>query len=131
MLQGGQDADGRVHAGEDVDERDAHTDRSGPVLSIARSGHAHNAAHALDEVVVAGTIRIGALLPEAGDGAIDQARVYGAKVLIAEAVAGEGARTIVLDQDVADRGLPTQGFGAFGDGEIQGDGALVAVHALE
>ena len=48
-----QDADGRVHAGEDVDDRDA--DLLGSPSGCA--GDVHDAAHALDHEVVAGARR--------------------------------------------------------------------------
>ena len=64
-------ADGGIDAGEDVGEGDADLLR----LAVRRAGQVHDAAHALDHEVVAGARRIGPVLAEAGDRAIDEARI--------------------------------------------------------
>ena len=75
VAQRGQDRDRRVHAGEQVG--DGHADLLRPAAGavVALAGHAHQAAHALDRVVVAGAVAVGAGLAEAGDRAVDEARL--------------------------------------------------------
>ena len=43
--------------------------------AVGLAGQVHDPAHALDDEVVAGARRVGAVLAEAGDRAIDQPRV--------------------------------------------------------
>ena len=70
----GQHADGGVQAGEDVGQRDADLLRARALLAVGAAGDAHQPAHALDQEVVAGALRVRAGLAEAGDRAVDQAR---------------------------------------------------------
>ncbi len=53
LLQCGQDADGGVQAGEDVGQRHAHFLRAGTVFTVGHAGDAHQAAHGLNQKVVA------------------------------------------------------------------------------
>ncbi|KAG0775465.1 hypothetical protein G6F22_013281 [Rhizopus arrhizus] len=69
MRQRGLDAGGGVQARQDVGQRHAHLQRAGPGFAVAAAGDAHQAAHALDQEVVAGPRGVGAGLAEAGDGA--------------------------------------------------------------
>ena len=73
-------------------------------LAVGRAGQVHEAAHALRHQVVAGARRIGAGLAEAGDRAVDQARVVAREARIVEAELGEPADLEVLDQHVGARG---------------------------
>ena len=59
-----------IDAGEDVGEGDADLLR----LAVGLAGQVHDPAHALDHEVIAGAGGIGAVLAEAGDRAIDEAR---------------------------------------------------------
>src|SRR3546814_1635070 len=68
VVQRRQDRGHRVHAAHDVGDSDADLHR----LALRLAGQAHDAAHALGQVVVAGARRIGAGLAEAGDRAVDQ-----------------------------------------------------------
>ena len=65
------DGDHRIEAGEDVGKGDADLLR----LAVGLAGQVHDAAHALDDEVVAGAVGVGAVLAEAGDRAVDQPRV--------------------------------------------------------
>ena len=79
VAQRREDGDRGIHAGEEVGDGDAHLlwAAAGQVVPLA--GHAHQAAHALHGVVVAGAFSVRAGLAEAGDGAVDQARPAGAQ----------------------------------------------------
>ena len=90
-----------VHAGEQVGDRDADLLRAAAGQVVALAGHAHQPAHALDDVVVAGAVAVGAGLAEAGDRAVDQARVGCAQRCVVEPVARQVADLEVLDQHVA------------------------------
>ena len=123
-----------VHAGEQVGDRDADLLRpaAGCVvgdLAPRRAGDAHQAAHALDRVVVAGAVAVGPGLAEAGDRAVDEARVQRAAARRVEAVAGHVADLEVLDEDVGLRGHPADQRLALGVGDVDRDRALVAVRA--
>jgi hypothetical protein len=134
MAQRRQDRGHGVHAGEQVGDGDADLLRpaAGRVvgdLGARRAGDAHQPAHALDRVVVAGAVAVRAGLAEAGDRAVDQARVEREQRGRVEAVAGHVADLEVLDQDIrAHRHRPHQRR-AFGRGQVDRDRALVAVGA--
>ena len=67
MRERRQDRDRRVHAGHEVGDRDARLLRAAAGQVVALAGDAHEAAHALDDEVVAGAIGVRTVLPEAGD----------------------------------------------------------------
>ena len=129
VAQGGLDGHGGVQAGEQVGHGHAHLLRATARQVVAFAGDAHQAAHALDGVVVAGALAVGAGLAKAGDGAVHQAGVDGAQALEVKPVAGHVAHLVVLHEhmgvlhQLADQRL------AFGLGDVAGDGALVAVGA--
>ena len=68
--------------------------------AAALAGEAHDAAHGLENGVVAAAMRIRAGLPEAGAGDIDDALVDGADRRIVEAVARERADREILQQHI-------------------------------
>src|SRR5207237_6951676 len=101
VCERGADGDRRVHAGDDVGDRHARTLRAATRRAVRLAGHAHHAAHALDHEVVARPLAIRAGMAETGDRAVHEARVQGAQVLVAEAIAPEITILIVLDQHIA------------------------------
>ena len=129
VAQGGLDGDRGVEPGEEIGHGDADLLRATAGQVVAFAGDAHQAAHALDGVVVARALPVGAGLAEAGDGAIHQARVDGAQAFIVQPVSGHVADLEVFDEHMgvlhqfADQSL------AFWLGNVAGDGALVAVGA--
>ncbi len=127
VVQGGQDAVAGVHAGHDVRNGHAGAHR----LAVGHAGEAHQAADTLDDEIVARAFGVGAVLAIAGDGAVDQAGVFGAEVLVAEAVFGEAADLEVFHQDVAFGGQGADQGGAFGAGHVDGDGLFAAVGGHE
>ncbi|CAM5269357.1 hypothetical protein STANM309S_00684 [Streptomyces tanashiensis] len=124
--QGGEHAEARVEAGDDVDQGDPRL----RALPVRFARHAHEAAHGLDEQVVAG--QPGALGgAEAGHRAVDESGVAGPYVLVSEAELLHRAGAEVLDEDVRavhDRAGRGQVLGV---GEVERHGALVPVHAEE
>ena len=56
--------------------------------------------HALDHEVITRPLRVGSVLAEAGDRAIDQARIDGFQAVIVEAILLQPADLEVLDHDI-------------------------------
>jgi hypothetical protein len=81
--------------------------------------------------VVARPLAIGTGLAEAGDGAIDEARIRLAQVLEAEAVTREIAILVVLDQDIALRGELARNSLALGERDVERERPLAAVRGAE
>ncbi|KAG1536810.1 hypothetical protein G6F50_014979 [Rhizopus delemar] len=131
MRQRGLDAGGGVQARQDVGQRHAHLQRAGPGFAVAAAGDAHQAAHALDQEVVAGPRGVGAGLAEAGDGAVHQARVARFKRGVVQAVGLQPADLEVLDQHIALRRQRRDEPLAVVRGDIDGNRLLVAVGARE
>ncbi len=125
----GQHADGGVQAGEDVGERDAHLLRPGPLFALGAAGDAHQPAHALDQEVVAGALRVRAGLAEAGDRAVDEAGLHGQQAGVVEPVLLEAADLEVLQHDIGFHREAAHQRLAFGVGDVDRDRALVAVGA--
>src|SRR5262249_53603042 len=91
----------------------------------------HDPAHRLDQAVVAGPLRIGSGLPEAGDRTIDQPRKPLAQLLIAETVFRQRPDLEVLDENIALGDQPLRDLLAFRLGDVERDRPLVAVDANE
>ena len=94
------DTDGAIEPGEDIGEghADLHGFRTGLAIGLARDRH--DAAHALDHEVIAGALCVRPGLAEAGQRAVDEARVDGFETFIIEAVFLEAADLEVLQHDV-------------------------------
>lgn len=86
--------------------------------------------HGLDDEVVAGARRIRPVLAEAGDRAIDKARVDLAQAVIVEPVFLQAAELEVLDQHIRRGDQPAHGLRTLRRREIDGDGALAAVAGM-
>ena len=69
-------------------------------LGAGQPGDAHQPAHALGDLVDAAAVGVGAVLAEARDRAVDEARVAGAHGVVVEAEAGLHRRAHVLDEHV-------------------------------
>ena len=121
------DGVGGVEAREQVGDGHAGLDRG----AVRLAGDRHGAAHALDQEIVAGAGRVGAVLTEARDRADHEAGVQRAERGGVEAVAREAPDLEVLHHDVgvareaAHQRLPV------GRVEIGRDAALAAVAAVE
>src|SRR5882762_5120991 len=94
------DGDRGVHPGHDVGDRDAGALRTAARRAVGLSGDAHHPAHALDHEVVARPLAPGAALAEAGHRAVDEPRVDLPQSVVAQAIAGEIAVLVVVDQDI-------------------------------
>jgi hypothetical protein len=126
-MQGSQNGGGGIDAGENVGHGDADLLR----LAVRLSGDAHQPGHALDDEVIAGAMRIGAGLAEAGDGAVDQARVERRKSRVIQPVFRKAPDLEILDHHIGVGHKATDGFLAFGRAEIDGDGFLAPVGGME
>ena len=127
MPQRRQDADAAIQPGEQVGHRHADLLRQ----PVGLAGQAHDAAHRLDQAVVARPRRIRPGLAEAGDRAVDQPRKPGMQLLVAQAVFRQRADLEVLHQDVAAGDQLQRDLLAFRLADIQRDRLLVAVDADE
>jgi hypothetical protein len=89
-----------VEAGEEVGHGDAHALR----FALGRPGDRHEARHALDQVVVSGAVGIGPVLPETGDGTVDEARVERREGRVVEPVLRQAADLEILKENIGLRG---------------------------
>src|SRR5581483_873831 len=99
--------------------------------AIGHAGEVHDAAHALRHQVVAGTLRIGAGLAEAGNRTIDEARAGGAEALVVEPEFLQPADLEVLDQHVGLGGELSHQRAALITVEVDLDRALAAIGRVE
>ncbi|CUI69575.1 Uncharacterised protein [Achromobacter xylosoxidans] len=125
MAQRRQDADRRVHARHDVGDADAHLHRR----AVGLAGQAHDAAHALDQEVIACAPGVGAGLAEAGDRAIHQAGIALAQAGIVQSMPGQSADLVVFHQHIGPGQQAVQQRAPVLGGDVDGDRALVAIGA--
>ena len=127
FLQGGDDAERAVHAGEQVGDGNA------DALDVVGSGagQRHQSGLALRDLVVPGASAFGSVVTETADGQDDQPRVELGEPFGRESQAVEDAGAEVLHEDV---GAPHEGFeGARPSSalEVEGDRLLVPVRGQE
>jgi len=103
-----QNALGEKRAGHDIGGRDAGADRA----LAGKAGHRHDAAHALRDLVDRGPRSVGTVLAEAGNAAIDDARIARLYRFEIDAEALGDAGPHVLDDDVGLLGKPHQNLAA-------------------
>src|SRR5688572_21477366 len=125
------DGDARVHAGNEVGDRDAGFLRAaaGPVIALA--GDAHQPAHALDHEVVARALAPRTGVAEAGDRAIDESGIHFLQLRVAQAVAVEVAELEILQQHIRFRGKLARDRLALRTGEVERERFFAAVGAGE
>src|SRR5437899_298386 len=131
VRDGRRDCEARVHPGADVGDGDPHFRRTAPRLAVALAGDAHQPAHALEDEVVARTVRAGAGLAEPGDRAVDDARIDSPQIGVSETVFCEAADLVVLEQHVALRGERARDALAVGLRDVERHRLLAAVHRKE
>ncbi|GBD12969.1 hypothetical protein HRbin24_00990 [bacterium HR24] len=127
LVQGGQYADGRVQTGSDIPQGDARPNR--PPARLA--GDAHDASHALHNDVQGGLVAIGARLPEAGGGGVDEARVALRQHVVAQTQALHSAGREVLHHHIGLLDQPQKEVSAGGALQVDADAALAPVHREE
>ena len=131
---------GTIHRGHQSERRE----RSGQGIAHAgsdlrrrtlRSGDAHHAAHRLRDDVVRRPVHVGALagarIAETTDRRIDELRVDLVQRLVTEPELVHHAGAIVLDEYVGGAHQPADRLFALGTLQIDADGSLAAVDALE
>src|SRR5665213_1832808 len=129
VIERGEDADRGVHAGHVVDDGRTDLHRALARLAVDMASDAHQAAHRLQDRVIAGAARIRPGLPKAGHRAIDDARVDRLDRIVVQPVALEITDLVVLHHHVAVfRQFANDGL-ALGLGNIDGDGFFAAVGA--
>ena len=110
----GEDRDRGVHAGEQIGDRDPGAHRPAARLAVGQAGDAHQPAHALDDVIIAGAVGIGPVLAEAGDRREDQPRIGRAQRLGVEPELVQPPDLEILDHDVGFVGQLAHQRRAFG-----------------
>ena len=126
-VQRGEDAERRVHPGGDVGDRDA----GAHAAAAGLAGHADHAALGLDHEIERGAVAIRAVLAEAGDRAVDDARLPRARLRVADAELVDGADAQVLEHDVGAIEQPEEDRLALGMLQIERDALLVAIQVDE
>ncbi len=96
-----------------------------------RAGDRHQPAHALRDLIEAGALVIGAVLAEAGNTAIDEARIDLLQALIVDAELCLHVGPEVFDHDVGLLRQPLEHREPLGVLQVQRHRALVAVQILE
>src|SRR5215213_8891292 len=96
LQQRGENTHGAEQPGGEVGDGDADPHRA----LARRAGDRHQPAHALRDLIEARPLVVGAILAEAGDAAIDDARVDLAQALIVDAEFALHVGTKILDHDV-------------------------------
>src|SRR5258706_11619554 len=122
-----EDALRREHTRQDVADRQAAA--VGGAVWIA--GDAGDAAHALQDDVVAGPVGLGTLLAEAGDRAVDEPRIAGEDVIVPEAQSRHQAGPEVLDKYVGLLNEPPERLAPAVALEVERDAALIAITGQE
>src|SRR5262245_21940162 len=86
VIESREDRDSRIETGDHISDGDAHLLRAAarPVVTLA--GNAHQAAKTLENEIIARLLRIRPILPVAGDRAVNEPRIGGAKALMVETV---------------------------------------------
>ncbi len=121
------DGDGGVHAGHQVGQRHAGFLRAAAGQVVAFAGHRHQAAHALDQEIIAGAVGVRAILAETGHRAIDDIGLDGLERLVIEAVAFQLADLVVFQHHVAVHHQFAQQGLAVNAGDVDRHRALAAV----
>ena len=127
LQQRHQDAHRAEDAGGQVGHRDADAHRA----LAGQAGDRHQPAHALRDLVEAGTLAIRPVLAEARDAGIDQPRIDRSQRRIVDAEAELHVGAIVLHQHVGALHQALQDRHAVGRLQIERHAALVAMQVLE
>ena len=127
VAQRRQNCHGGVHAGVEIGDANAELGRG----AVLRPGDAHDPAQALHQEVITRARGFRARLAEPRDRAHHQPRKAGKQVGRGEAMAGEVADLVVLDQHIGVDHEPIENGAVVGVCEIQRHRALVAVGRQE
>ena len=127
MEQGREDRADQRQTRVQIDDRGAASNRR----TIGLAGKAHQSAMSLQGKVVGSDVRQRPLFAVRIELAIDQARIGGAQLIVAEAKARHRTRTEVVDDDVAALGHGHRGRAPCSAGEIDRYAALVAIQGNE
>ncbi len=114
----------RVQARRQIRHGNTHLDRR----TVPRAGNMHEPELGLDHDVVPGAVGVGPRLTVPGDGRVDQSRVDAAEGFVVHAILLQGAREVVLHEDVALQRELLQNAHALLVLEGHADGFLIAVY---
>ena len=118
-----------IQTGHEVCQRHAHFHGAGTWLIVAATRDAHQASHALDQKIVAGTVCVGSGLAKARDGAINQPGVQGPQGFGVQPIGFQSSKLEVFDDHITLHGqLANQGLSS-GQRHVNRQRALVAVGA--
>ena len=126
-MQRRHDAVRGVHAGRQIGDRDAGTDAPAALFA----GDAHHPAFGLQDQVERGAVTIRSRLAEAGDRAIDDARVARTAGLVAEPELVDHADAVILEDDVGALHQLEEQVLALGVLEVDDHALLVAMETDE
>ena len=124
--QGGEDGVAGEHRGDQVADVEAYFDRRAVGFAV----DVHQAAHALDLRVVGGFVLVGAGLPVAGNGGVDDTGVDGGDSVVAQSGAAQGAGGEVFQHYVGLFRQIQEKLLAFGGFQVKGY-ALDALGAFQ
>ena len=127
LRQSRLDRDHAVKPGEDVGIGHAGLLRR----AVRLAGQVHDAAHRLDDEIVAGPVRLGTVLAESGDRGVDHPRIAGGDCRVVEAVLHQTAALEVLDHHVGAGRQPSRQREIAGLAEVERDAALAPVAGME
>ena len=116
------DRHGGIQAGHQVGKRHANFLRAAARQIITLASNAHQATDALDDEVVTRLFSTRAGLAETGDGAIHQAWIDLGQGRVIQAITGQGAGLIVLDQYIRAGRQSAYQLLTFGSGHVDGHG---------
>ena len=127
LEEGDEDALGQQDARAQVGNGNAHSHGA----LTGNAGDGHQSAHPLGDLIDPGPIAVGPALPEAGNAAVDQARVDGTQALVVDAETPLDVRPVVLHHDIGRLRQLLEDRHPFRLSQVQGHGALVAMQVLE
>ncbi len=127
--QRGHDCIGGIQTGEQIGDRDPGAHRSAPRLTIRQTRQAHQPAHSLDNIIIAGARRRRPILPETGYRRIDQSRIGAPQRLRVEPELFQSSDPEILDQHIGVARHPRDQRRALGIGKVDRHRPFAAIGA--
>ena len=129
MPECAQNTDRRVHPRQYVGEDDPDLHGAATGRFVRRPVNAHDAAHGLEQRVVAWPMAVRPGLAKAGDRAIHHRRIDLSEALVVQRVTAERSDLEILDDDIRDRRELADDVLAARQGQVDRYGFLVPVRA--
>ena len=131
VLQRRQNCGRCIHAGDQVADRDARLHRATARFAVRDTGQAHQAAHALKNVVISRQIGKRAVLAKTSDRAIDEPWIDLLQILPGKSVTRERTDLVVLDHHIGYCRKLAHNILPFRRGDVEGDRLLRTIHRQE